>query len=195
MKKQWLVPLLLAVVAGAAGFGLTGEKAQKVQKINLEAGETENVGCEAMSLNPLRLEAYPELSRTVEEYYAQKEKEEDFIESYDYIQVYTKLGQEKDSYVVFATYKMKIKDIYTETPGLAVFFAKRDGTSGGYKMEQDLAGEGLEEYMAVLSTHEDVQALMKRTNEEYEAAVGSDALLREALQDLRHAYEEQAGND
>jgi len=195
MKGKWLVPLLLVVAIGAAGFGLTGEKAQKVQKINMETDKTANIGCGAMGLNPLRCEVYPELTEAVKEYYAQKGREEGFIEAYDDIRVYTKLGKYTGSYLVFATYEMKIKDIYTKVPGLATLYAEKNGTSGTYEIQSDFADSGLKEYVAALSTHEDVQALLEQVNKEYEAALDSDALLREALLDLKNAYEEQSESE
>ena len=59
MRKGWLIPLILVVVIGVMGFGLTGEKAQKVQKISREPVAAERLGCELEACNPLREEQYP----------------------------------------------------------------------------------------------------------------------------------------
>ena len=41
----------------------------------------------------------------------------------------------------------------------------------------------------MIAQHRDVQALMDETQSLYQEAVGSDALLKEALSDLKNAYE------
>ena len=87
MKKRWLVPLALVLIAGIAGFGLTREKAQEVQRINAKSDRVENIGSRTKSLNPLREEAYPGLSEIVRDYYASAGKENSFAESYDDIRV------------------------------------------------------------------------------------------------------------
>lgn len=193
MKKTWLIPLLLAALAGIVGFGLTGEKAQKVQKINRGSVGTMNPGCKEEALNPLRKDAYPLVSRTVREYYRELGDARNFIEGYEDVQVYTKSGKYTGSYVVFVKYGMKIKDIYTKVPGLGTLYIEKNGTSGAYEIKSELTEE-MKSYVALVSAHEDVQALLSETNEEYEAALQSDALLAEELLDLKNAYEEQSGS-
>ena len=191
MKKRWLVPLALVLIAGIAGFGLTREKAQEVQRINAKSDRVENIGSRTKSLNPLREEAYPGLSEIVRDYYASAGKENSFAESYDDIRVYTKVGQYTGSYVAFVRYDMKIKDIYTKVPGLGTLYIERDRTSGEYEIKSGPGGKELTEYVSFLSTHDDVRELLEETNTAYETAVDSDALLRESLLDLKKAYEEQ----
>lgn len=191
MKKRWLVPLLFVITAGVVGFGFTEEKAQKVQKMNYkyQTVRAVNPGSRAAALNPLRKDAYPELSQTVKEYYKKLGNDRDFIEAYDNIRVYTKVGRYTGSYVVFARYKMKVKDIYTKIPGLGTLYIEKDGTSGEYEIKSGIEDDELKEYVTLVSAHKDVQALLKKTNKEYKKAVDSDALLKEALLDLKNAYE------
>lgn len=191
MKKIWLVPLALVFVAGIAGFGFTREKAQEVQRINAKSERVENIGSRTKSLNPLREEAYPGLSEAVREYYAGAGQKNGFAESYDNIRVYTKVGRYTGSYVAFVRYDMKIKDIYTKVPGLGTLYIERDGTSGAYEIKGESESKELAEYVSFLSSHDDVKKLLEETNTAYEAAVNSDALLRESLLDLKNAYEEQ----
>lgn len=191
MKKGWLIPLILVLVIGIMGFGLTEEEAQKVQKMNRKAVRTQNLGCEVSLFNPLREEAYSEVARTVKEYYRQLGNDRSFIESYNNIRVFTKKGRYTDSYIVFVKYEMGIKDIYTKVPGLGTLYVEKNGTSGRYEIKNAPEEKDFEEYISVLSSHEDVQELLAGTNKEYEAAVDSDALLREALLDLKNAYEDQ----
>lgn len=192
MKKRWLVPMLLLFAAGVVGFGLTGEKAQEVHKISVRQARQENVGCGTMILNPLREESCPELSQAVKEYYGKLEGDAGFVESYNDIRVYTKLGKRTGTYIAFVRYAMKIQDIYTEIPGLGTLYVEQDEESGQYEIKSGEAA-GIKDYAAEISAHEDVQNLFAEVNAEYAEAVASDALLREALSDLRDAYEGSAG--
>lgn len=193
MKKGWIALLLLVAVTGIAGFGLTGGKAQKVQKINRDTVETINPGSRAEALNPLRENADIKLTEAVREYYRQLGDSKGFIEDYSDIRVYTKLGKYTGSYIAFVKYEMKIKDIYTKVPGLGTLYIEKDRTSGEYEVKSE-PDEKFKEYVSFVSTHEDVQFLLEKTNREYENAVQSDALLREALLDLKNAYEEGTGS-
>lgn len=193
MKRRWLIPLMLIGVIGILGFGLTGGGAQKVQKMNHEAVRAENPGCEVEALNPLREERYSGIVSAVKEHYRQLDSDRAFIKAYDNIRVYTKLGKYTGSYIVFVKYEMEIKDIYTKVPGLGTLYAEKNGTSGKYEIKNDSKDAEFKEYMSLIGSHEDVKKLLDETNEEYEKAVNSDALLKEALMDLKNAYENQAG--
>lgn len=192
MRKKCIVSWLLAFVVVVVGFGLTGEKAQEVQKINAQTIEVGNIGCEVMELNPLLEEQNPELSQVVKEYYATLRKDSGFVEYYDNVRVYTKRGRTLGTYVAFVTYEMKIKDIYTKVPGLGTLYVTKE--DGEYQIEMDRHSPEVKQCVVVLSTHEDVQALLSEVNTKYEQAVNSDALLREVLTDLKNAYENQAGS-
>ena len=89
---------------------------------------------------------------------------------------------------------MKIKDIYTKVPGLGTLYIERDNMDGEYRVDAGIREDEAKEYATAVSIHEDVQALFAETKEEYTAAVQSDALLQEALIDLKNAYENSAGS-
>lgn len=194
MKKKWILALLLIFVVGALGYGHTEEEAQNVQKINADGVSIRNLGYETMQLNPLNEETDSEVAIAVREHYKQLEKKANFVESYDDIMVYTKKGRCRDSYIVFAKYDMKIKDIYTKVPGLGTFYVTKDGTSGTYEVAAQTEDEGVKAYIKRLADHQDVQALFNKINEDYAAALQSDALLKEALADLKNAYEDSTGS-
>ena len=100
---------------------------------------------------------------------------------------------DKDTYVAFVRYDMKIKDIYTEVPGLGTLYVTKD-SQGNYQITQQVKNEEIRAYINRIAGHEDVQTLMDQTHEDYQNAVNSDALLREALDDLKRAYEDSTGN-
>ena len=194
MKKRWIVPLCLALVAGVTGLLSTAEETQKVQKISAAEPRMDNLGCETMELNPLHEEEDPNILKTVEDYYGEQKEKSDFIESYDNVHVYTKLGKYRGSYVAFVKYEMKIKDIYTKVPGLGTLYLIPDETGEGFKVDAEAKKNQTRDYVARISTHEDVQALLQEAGREYTEAVQSDALLQEALLDLKNAYENSTGS-
>ena len=184
---------VLVLVIGVAGFSLTDEKARNAQKTNSEDLKTENRGCGNMELNPLRMDEYPEITSVVDKYYQSLGDKASFVEAYDNIKVYTKLGKYKDTYVAFARYEMKIKDIYTKVPGLGTVYVCKD-KDGGYQVSAAVEEEDIKSYINEIAQHEDVQALIEETQTAYHEAVQSDALLQEALMDLKNAYEDSTGS-
>lgn len=189
----FLLFVLIAVIVGAAGSSLTEAKVQKAQKTISDRLYVENRGCEVMELNPLRTEEYPEITDAVREYYRQQGEEASFVESYDDIHIYTKEGRYRGTYVVFAAYDMKIKDIYTKVPGLGTVYVESD-EEGGCRIIADVKDQEIKEYIQLVAQHEDVQKLMTKTQKAYQEAVRSDALLQEALLDLKNAYENSTGS-
>ena len=131
--------------------------------------------------------------KAVKDYYTEKKADTEFVEMYDHFKIYTKSGKYKDTYVAFVRYDMKIKDIYTEVPGLGTLYVKKD-SQGNYQITQQVKKKEIREYINRIAEHEDVQALMNQTQESYQKAVGSDALLKEALDELKDAYENSIGN-
>ncbi len=194
-RKVWLFIFLivLTVAVGVVGSSLTEAKVQKAQKTISDHLYVENIGCEVMELNPLRMEEYPEITSAVKEYYRQQGEKASFVESYDDVHVYTKEGRYRDTYVVFAKYDMKIRDIYTKVPGLGTVYAEVD-EEGGCQISAAVEDEEVKDYIQEIAQHEDVQALMTETQNAYQKAVRSDALLQEALLDLKNAYENSTGS-
>lgn len=187
---------LVAFAAGAAGLGLTKEKAQirEVRKINrAENIRVQNIGCDIKELNPLRKDEHPEINRAIAEYFEGLTKGETFVEKYDDLHVYTKVGQYRGTYIAFAEYHMKIKEIYTEVPGLVTLYVSKDEKSGEYQIDTTAPKEQKEEQLRVITGHMDVQEMLRQTEDEFNLAVRSDALLREALADLKEAYSAYTG--
>lgn len=189
-KKGTIAVLCIVFVlaAGAAGFGLTKEKFQKLPGKSTREVQAENFGAGIMEINPLNKNDDSDISAVIREYYKEAEEKEDFAEAYENIEVYTKSGKYKDTYVVFARYEMKVKDIYTKVPGLETFYVEKDEKDGGYRIHTGTLDEKTQKLIQTVTGHEDVQTLLKETEKEYKEAVQSDALLREALTDLQNAF-------
>lgn len=65
-----------------------------------------------------------------------------YIESYNDITVYTKPGLTDDSYVVYASYKLKFTDIKAEAPGLSQLYVMKN-EDGSYIIHNDSSDEKL----------------------------------------------------
>lgn len=184
---------VLVFCVGAAGYLLTDKKIQNAQETSSSRQRKLNPGCESMEENPLRLEEDPDIIGVIEEYYQELADETSFIEGYHNLRVYTKLGKYEDTCVAFVSYGMKIKDVYTEVPGLVTLYLYQD-ESGAWKVEPEAESEELQTYIDTIAAHEDVQTLLDQTQTAYQEAVQSDALLEEALTDLKNAYEDSTGS-
>lgn len=188
-----LILFFLVFLVGTVGFGLTEAKEEKAQKISEKKPKEEKSGCEYMETNPLQSAFAPEVTDAVEVYYDSLKDEKEFVESYDHMQVYTKLGKYKDTYVAFVRYDMKIRDIYTEVPGLSTVYVTKD-ENGICQVSAKAEDDEVASYIQKIAQHEDVQALISETQQAYQEAVQSDALLQEALSDLKDAYENSTGS-
>ena len=139
-------------------------------------------------INPLMHEVYAEVDEVVKEYYRELAKAAKFVECYDDVSIYTKLGPYEHSYIVFAYYEMKIKDIDTKVPGLGTLYLE-ENVKGELSLIRHVKDENVNTLARELMQHQDVQALTSMVKERYAAAFDSDIALREAVQDLRKAYE------
>ena len=188
--------MILILILAAAGCSLTKEKTNTGASDEAEAQDREpemeqNEGCMEMETNPLTLGEPPEIADAVCDYYTSLKDKTDFVEGYCNIQVYTKNGKYKDSYIAFVRYDMKIRDIYTEVPGLGTLYVAK-GEDGVYRVESKTDDAEIQDYVKTIAAHDDVQALMEQIRTDYANAVASDAILQEALEDLKNAYEDSS---
>lgn len=191
--KVVVIALLLIVTAEMGRQALTKEETKKVQKTNSQQMKVENSGYQTMEENPLTTGRYPEVSGAVEEYFQKAAGESKFVEGYEGIESHIKLGRYKDTYVVFARYDMKIKEIYTKVPGLGTLYVDKE-KDGSYRVSTKAKEADVKTCIEELAQHADVQQLFADTQSAYHAAVQSDALLQEALMDLKNAYEDSTGS-
>lgn len=152
--------------------------------------QRENIGCRVMEVNPLTEASDEGLKRAVSDYYETLAGHAGFVESYNNLSIYTKLGKYKGSYIVFVRYDMKIRDIYTMVPGLGTLYLEED-EEHNWQVASKSGDEEVQEYVNEIVTHKDVRELMSGIQTDYAEAVASDAMLAEALRDLKDAYENQ----
>lgn len=191
-------------------IGATTEKTQvvdsKSEKTEAEdKNKTKNKKEETSSLEE---NAYPEVNTLINSFYeawGQKDIEKmkqltdnldaadeakvsnsTYIESYNDITVYTKPGLTEDSYVVYASYKLKFTDINTEAPGLSQLYVIKN-EDGSYIIHNDNSDEKINNYLQEVTQDKDVQELVSKVEDDLNAAIESD-------EDLK-AFEEQLGQD
>lgn len=151
-----------------------------------------NEGCEEMETNPLKRCEDDKINQAVSEYYARLAENEGYVEEYADIEVYMKNGKYEGTYVIYARYEMKVKDIYTSVPGLGTLYLKRNEKEV-VSINSQVGEAKLKSYIQMITQHEDVKELFQSVQEAYAEAVASDAMLAEAVKDLESAVQEKDG--
>lgn len=118
----------------------------------------------------------------LEERKQQLKDEAVYIEDYQDITCYTKVGMTDDSYVVYVTYDVKFRRVDTLAPGLMwCYVVKND--NGDYIIRENVVGDEAD-YVANQNQTEDVRLLSTQVNERLKQAVESDSLLAGIYKDL-----------
>ena len=108
-----------------------------------------------------------------------------YIESYENINVYTKNGLTKDSFVVFVSYDLKFTDVKTPAPGLSQLYVIAEGDK--YIIHNDKEDEDVNTFIAKTNQEEDVKELISRVEKDLNAAMEADVELK--------IFEEQLGKE
>lgn len=206
-----LLGLAILIVLVVLFFGikaLTGGNSGKANKEPDKKTEQENDSKDSdeEEENALEKNAHPEVNTLIESFYTAwgqkdvaKMKEltssfsatdetkvtnASYIESYSNIEVYTKKGLDDNSYVVFASYDLKFKDVKTAAPGLAELYVFKDD-SGKYVIHNDDSDASVQECIEKTRQEADVMELTAQIEEKLNAAMASDETLK--------TFEEQLG--
>lgn len=182
--------VFIAVLIAAAGFNLTKDKTADAGEAQPSVAEIkeepkENEGWKDAGENPLRENTDTAIDAKIRDYYARKTSANSFAEGYNNIRVYLKNARYEDTYVAFVEYTLKIKDIYTEVPGMETFYLEKEGED--WELISGTSGSGIAQEADEVAEHGDVQQLMADVQQDYADALASDALLAEALADLEQA--------
>lgn len=102
------------------------------------------------------------------------------IESYDNISTYSKAGPSDGTYVVYAYYDGKIKDISTEAPSLALLYVVTND-SGSLVVGDRNASTEVADFISKATAASDVQALKNDVNQKLLEAENSDPDLKAFL--------------
>ena len=198
-----VIVLIIVLIAGAVskkGTKVSGDEIAVAEEAVETVEEAEAEG------NPLEVDAYDEINRLslvyfhglstgdipmveeavdvlTEEEIKTIEKKKDYIESYNDITCYTKKGPEEDSFVVFASYEMKIYNIETPAPGIMALYVTK-GADGEYRIFNGEASEELTSYVLELAAGEDVAAVIADVDARYNQLIKEDEELGKFAQTI-----------
>lgn len=110
-------------------------------------------------------------------------KKSEFIESYQNIVCYSKKGPIDNSYIVFAYYEIKFKDVASVAPGLKSLYICTDDSGALYINDAELDAE-VEAYINQLAAEDDVKQLIETVNAKYNEVVSADQQLRVFITNL-----------
>lgn len=183
-----IVCLLVCLMTVGVTIFLTKEKEERAKETAAPVTEAPKVneGYASMDTNPLLENQDGDLTDAVEAYYQELSGKEAYAETYDELTTYTKEGEEEGSRILYVRYKMKIRGIYTEVPGLGTLYAVKD-KDGRFRISSEITDERVKTVIEEVSTQADVQALFAQVEADYEQALGSDAMLAQAVEDLKNA--------
>lgn len=118
------------------------------------------------------------------------EKESAYIDEFDNIKVYTKPGPLTNSYVTFAYYEIKFKDINTLAPGLTTLYIcpREDGSL--YICDGDL-DDNTTAYIKSVVAQDDVVDLFSMVETKYAEAIDANADLSSFMDNLSAKLDEE----
>ena len=203
-----IVVIVLIVLLVSGAFSKKSETPQSEEAVVA----SEEIVEEVTEENPLEVDAYDEINELIEKYFENLaagdvervdetvdelteeevktiEKKKDYIEAYDNVVCYTKKGLEEDSFVVFASYDMKIHNIETPAPGIMAFYVISD-VDGGYKIYNQDASEELTSYVLELAAEEEIAAIIADVDARYQQLVAEDEELGKFAQTMLESQQQ-----
>ncbi len=195
-KVYGLIAVIIAVIILAIVLLGGSENTDVKQPEVTDEAVAEEAAEEAVDENPLEVDAYEEINTLVLKYFhglstgdiplvedvvdvlteeeiQTIEKKKDYIEAYEDIVCYTKKGLEENSYVVFASYEMKIYNIETPAPGIMALYVT-EGDDGDFFIYNGEASEELTNYVLELAAEEEVAAVIADVDSRYQKLVEED---------------------
>lgn len=206
------VIILIIVLIATAVSGDNEEIKQGTEDAAITSEESAEE--EVVDENPLEVDAYDEINTLVLKYFhglstgdiplvedvvdvltdeekATIEKKKDYIESYNSITCYTKKGLEENSYVVFASYEMKIYNIEIPAPGIMALYVCT-GEDGDLYIYNGEAPEELTNYVLELAAEEDVAAVIADVDARYQQLIEEDEDLGKFAQTMLESQQAEA---
>lgn len=208
----------VAVIAAAVTIGVFVGKSAKPASSGV-AQETADQTQASETLEtlavPLEENAYPQVNTLMEEYYqaaadGDMEKVQSLVHSYDQetliylekisayieeyrnVKCYTKAGHTENSYVVYAYYETKFRDMEVLVPGISPYliYTNDDGSCYIYEGQVD---DSMNLYLEEISAQEDVIDLMNRVQVAFNEAVVADENLNNFLARMREDLKVEVG--
>ncbi|MDD3360564.1 MAG: hypothetical protein PHW34_02710 [Hespellia sp.] len=179
--------VLALVLMGTLGFFLTKDSSvadHTTEETMLELKTNQK----ASEDTQLEKNKYTKVNALIQQYYAQKTNEQQFVNSYENIMVYTMPAEVEGDYITYATYQMKIPDVTTLLPGMESFYVRSTGPDA-YEIADISENETLQQEVSEISQEEEVQELIQTVEDQYTKAREADSDLDFALAELQKAYQ------
>lgn len=128
------------------------------------------------------------LSNKQEEIDQRKElfsRKKEIIQNYESIQNYIKQGLTENTYIVYTTYDIKLKNIDTLVPGMSVLTVVKDETSGELFVNVSPNNKDLNDYIKQVAESDDMKEIIEEVNRELTKAIKNDASLKEFVEYLK----------
>lgn len=122
------------------------------------------------------------------------QKKAEYTENYENFTCYTKPGPEANSYIVFAYYEIKFKDIDTLAPGLTSLYICTNDAGSLYVYDGELSDE-VNEYIRTVAAQDDVVELLNKVDTKYSEAAAADATLKAFMDALPAALDEAVSTE
>ena len=193
------------------------EEAKSEEVITIDEKTQEDAEKQVETTNDLKENAYPELNELIKKYFnamaegdidtllqlqnplseeeqAQILQKKDYIEGYDNINCYTKIGPEENSYIVFVYYEIKFININTPVPGEIPLYVCTNEDGSLYIYNGELSPE-VTSYMASITAGQDVVDLINSIEAKYAEAQEADPDLKEFIQKLSGSTQEEESQE
>ena len=212
-----VIVLVIALLAGAVKGTddkqtseeqgtVTEEKTEDIENTEEAVGEEDSLGVNTYdAVNELVTNYFTGLSNgdldlvasTVDELTDEEkltiERKKDYIEAYNNITCYTKKGLEENSYVVFASFDMKIYNIETAAPGILPLYVCTADDGSLYIFNGE-ASEELTNYVLELASEEEVAAVIANVDARYDELVAQDEDLGKFAQTMLQSQQQDAAD-
>jgi hypothetical protein len=174
----------------------TNSNSEVLAKVDLNETET------SLKVSDKMEDVYVEIDKLVNQYYenskeidkeilaSEKQSDEEaqtketiakireVIEAYKHIKTYVKPGLEENTYVVFATYDIKLYNIDTLVPGMSSLLIVQDD-AGVLRVKNTTNEDNVTEYINQLSKEEDMKEVIENVNAKLEDLVKKDSTVKE----------------
>lgn len=117
------------------------------------------------------------------------QKKAEYTEDYRNFKCYTKPGPVDNSYIVFAYYEIKFKNIDTLAPGLTSLYVRSNDDGSLYVYDGELT-EDVNDYIKSIAAQDDVVELLNEVDTKYSEAAAADASLKSFMDALPQTLDE-----
>ncbi|MFA9377219.1 MAG: SH3 domain-containing protein [Lachnotalea sp.] len=169
-----------------------------------------------VATNDLQVDAYPAVNELVNKYFTamstsdidtllqivnplsdeeqtQIQQKKEYIEGYDNITCYTKIGPEENSYVVFVYYEIKFININTLVPGEIPLYICSNEDGSLYIYNDELTPE-VDSYIADIAAGQDIVELIGSVDTKFTEAQAADPDLKAFIDKLSGTADQAAAD-